>query len=288
MKRLIGSTLSMFILLALVVTPASATKPGQDVNPNGFPSGEHYNLNIIGKKDGFTCPEQEYDELGDPIYGNVVFVPQKGEGIQILMQSGKGKKAAAIPTLQVIDPCSTFDGDAAVLQLPKNDAGYDVYARALATPTNNPDMSITPDLIAVEDEFGNDLMYLGLVTSNGFETPYVSFTRKKGKSVAVDITGLFEWTGDVCYFTEGYCDPTLGCDATMELCCTDADMDGIYESCVPKEVDVECPEGTEQVTAFCNSYTEPTWVFNVGDFVTYLWGVENNGLKLLQVRFYPR
>jgi hypothetical protein len=204
------------------------------------------------------------------------------------MQSGKGKKAAAIPTLQVIDPCSGFDQDGAVLQLPKNDAGYDVYARALATPTNNPDMNIMPDLIAVEDEFGNDLMYLGLVTSNGFETPYVSFTRKKGKSVAVDITGLFEWTGDVCYFTEDYCDPVLGCDATMELCCTDADLDGIYESCVPKEVDVECPEGTVQVTAFCNSYTEPTWVFNVGDFVTYLWDIENNGLKLLQVRFYPR
>jgi len=288
MKRLMGSTLSMFILLALAVTPASATKPGEDVNPNGFPSGEHYNLNIIGKKAEFTCPEQEYDEFDNPIYGNVVFVPEDGEGIQILMQSGKGKKAAAIPTLQVIDPCSGFDGDGAILQLPKNDAGYDVYARALATPTNNPDMTITPDLIAVEDEFGNDLMYLGLVTSNGFETPYVSFTRKKGKSVAVDITGLFEWTGDVCYFTEDYCDPVLGCDATMELCCTDADLDGIYESCVPKEVDVDCPEGSVQVTAFCNSYTDPTWVFNIGDFVTYLWDVENNGLKLLQVRFYPR
>jgi hypothetical protein len=288
MKRYIGRTLSMFILLALVVTPASATKPGEDVNPNGFPSGEHHNLNIIGKKPEFTCPDQEYDEFGNPIYGNVVFVPQNGEGIQILMQSGKGKKAAAIPTLQVIDPCtSAFDGNEAVLQLPKNEAGYDVYARPLATPTDNPDMNIMPDLIAVEDEAGNDLIYLGLVTDNGFETPYVSFTRKKGKSKAVDITGLFEWTGDVCYFTQDYCDPDLGCDATMELCCTDADMDGIYESCLPKEVDVECPEGTMQVTAFCNSYTDE-WVFNIGDFVTYLWDIENNGLKLLQVRFYPR
>ena len=278
----------MFILLALVVTPDSATKPGEDVNPNGFPSGEHYNLNIIGKKAEFTCPEQEYDELGNPVYGNVVFVPENGEDIQILMQSGKGKKAAAIPTLQVIDPCtSAFDGNEAVLQLPKNDAGYDVYARPLAKPTDNPDMNITPDLIAVEDEAGNDLLYLGLVTDRGFETPYVSFTRKKGKSKAVDITGLFEWTGDVCYFTEDYCDPDLGCDETMELCCTDADMDGIYETCVPKEVDVECPEGTVQVTAFCNSYTDE-WVFNIGDFVTYLWEIENNGLKLLQVRFYPR
>ena len=56
---------------------------------NGAPSGAHYNLNIIGKKDGFTCPEQEYDEFGDPIYGNVVFVPEDGEGIQILMESGR-------------------------------------------------------------------------------------------------------------------------------------------------------------------------------------------------------
>jgi len=139
-----------------MVTPAYATKPAEDVNPNGFPNGEHYNLNIIGKKDRFTCPEQEYDEFGDPIYGNVVFVPQNGEGIEIFM----------------------------------------------------------------------------LVTDNGFETPYVSLTRKKWKSVAVDITGLFEWTGDVSYFTEDCCDPVLGCDATVEVCCTDADMDGIYESCV--------------------------------------------------------
>lgn len=287
MKRYTGRILSMFLLLSLVVTPASATKPGEDVNPNGFPSGEHYNLNIIGKKAEFTCPEQEYDELGMPIYGNVIFVPQNGVGIEIFMQSGKGKKAADIPTLQVIDPCSGFDEDEAVLQLPKHEAGYDVYARALATPTDNPDMTIAPGLVAVEDEAGNDLYYLGLVTDNGFETPFETFVRNKGKSKAVEISGLFEWTGDVCYFTDDYCDPDLGCDAITELCCTDTNMDGVYEGCDPKEAEVECLEGAEQVTAFCNSYTAE-WVFNIGDFVTYLWDIENNGLKLLQVRFYPR
>ena len=111
MKKYTGKILSTFLLLLLVVTPASATKPGEDVNPNGFPSGEHYNLNIIGKKAEFTCPEQEYDEFGDPVYGNVIFVPENGQGIEIFMQSGKGKKAADIPTLQVIDPCSGFDGN---------------------------------------------------------------------------------------------------------------------------------------------------------------------------------
>jgi len=136
----------------------------------------------------------------------------------------------------------------------------------------------------VEDEFGNDLVFLGLVTSNGFETPYASFVRHTGKSVATDITGLFEWSGDVCYFTDAYCDPLDPC-TTKSLCCTDADSDGIYEGCVLKEGDL-CPVGTLETTAFCRTYVDE-WVFNIGDFVTYLWDLNNNGVKLLQVRFYP-
>lgn len=285
MKRLFTASCLMICLSAFLAIPAFATQPGNEVNPNGFPSGDHYNLNIIGKKAEFTCPEQAYDEFGNLIYGNVVFVPENGSDIQILMQSGKGKKAEAITTLVAIDPCTaSIDGDAALVQLPKNDAGYRVYARALAKPTDNPSMTITPDLVAVEDEFGNDLIYLGLVTSNGFETPYASFTRKTGKSTAVNITGLFEWSGDVCYFTTDFCDPVTGC-TTKTLCCTDADADGVYEGCVVKEGDI-CPEGTLDVTAYCRTYVDE-WVFNIGDFVTYLWDIENNGLKLLQVRFYP-
>ncbi len=276
------------VVLAVVVTPAFGTKPGETVNPNGFPSGDHYNLNIIGKNENFACPAQEYDDAGNPVYGDVIFVPQNGIGIQILMESGTGKRALAVPTLQVTDPCTAlFDADAAVVQLPAWSEGYDVYARALATPTDNPSMSITPDLVAVEDEFGNDLIYLGLVTSDGFRTPYVSMQRTKGRSTAVDITGLFEWSGDVCYFSSIYCDPVTGCQSTRELCCTDADANGVFESCAPFDPLLGCPTGTTQITAYCNTYTDE-WVFNIGDFVTYLWNLDNNGLKLLQVRFYPR
>lgn len=282
MRKVTSMMLSVALVIAFSYGSAMATQPGQNVNPNGFPSGEHYNLNIIGKKDGFTCPEQEYDLLGNPVYGNVVFVPEKGVGIQLLMQSGTGKKAAAIPTLQVLDPCTaTIDGDAALLQLPKNDAGYRVYARALAKPTDNPFMTIEPDLVAVVDEFGNDLIYLGLVTSNGFETPYVSFTRTTGKSRACDITGLFEWSGDVCYFTA----PT-GESTAKTLCCTGADANGVYESCTVKEEDAACLNGAVEVTAYCKTYLDE-WVFNIGDFVTYLWSLDNSGVRLLQVRFYP-
>lgn len=281
MKHLLKLILLVALVAVLDPVPSYAIQPGQTVNPNGFPSGEHYNLNILGKKDGYHC-EKQYDELGNPVYGNVIFVPLNGNSIKILMQSGAGRKAEEITNFQVTDPCTaSMDGDPAIVQIPKNDRGYRVYARALARPTNSPSLQITPDLIAVEDEFGNDLIYLGLVTSNGFQTPYSSFSRKKGQSTAQDITGLFEWSGSVCYFSSTYC--TEAC-ATTSLCCIPGAVAGTYDSCTPK-IDF-CPLGTVEISAYCRTYTDE-WVFNIGDFVTYLWGIDNNGLRHLQVRFYP-
>jgi len=267
-----------------LVSPVVGEKPDKEVNPNGFPSGHHYNWNIIGKKANFTCPAQEYDDSGNLVYGNVVFVPEHGINIEILMQSGKGKRAANITELQVMDWCTkTFDGDPAVIQLPKYDQGYRVYARALAKPTDNPYLNIVPSLEAVVDESGNDLIYLGLVTSNGFTTPYGSYTRKKGKSKATNITGLFEWSGEVCYLNEDYCNPWDECSQT-KLCCTEV-SEGVFESC-ERDGEGSCALGTGTTTAFCKTYASE-WVFNIGDFVTFLWATDNHGVKLLQVRFYP-
>jgi len=325
--------LSAFLIAATFIMTGSAlaTKPGQDVNPNGFPSGPHYNLNIIGKKAEFICPEQEYyweitSNCGDyitgdlvescpegcvcqptdiPIYGNVIFVPEDGEGIEIYMQSGKvvgkGKKAEDLPQapkdeLWAIDPCAVFDGDA-VIQLPPGE--YNVYARALAKPTDSANMTVTPELIAVEDEYGNDLIWLGLLTDKGFATKSQTFTRKKGKSVAIPITGLFEWTGEVCYFDD--LGDLSAFDYTQKNCCMDYEPDGIYDYCCYDDegdgnytID-ECSGNLDYftwgectvLTTYCNSYVQE-WVFNIADFVEYLWNTDNNGLKLLQVRFYPR
>jgi hypothetical protein len=278
-----------FYLIAItcfLATPALAVKPGQQVNPNGFPSGEHYNLNIHGKKLSFQCPEPELDENGNPVYGRSVFIPEDGQGIQIIMESGssKGKHAATITDFGVMDACTAdFDGDAAVLQIPPNDKGYRVYARPLAKPTDEPSLQVMPELLAAVDEFGNDLIYLGLVTDNGFESASDIFTRKKGKSKAVDITGLFQWSGDVCYFSTSLCDPIEECTQST-LCCTDEDIDGVYESCEP-QVDDVCLVGAP-TDMYCKSYAAE-WVFSIADFVQYLWDAENSGLKLLNVRFYP-
>jgi hypothetical protein len=321
MKRTCRTTFLIVMMVVFFCGTGFAVKPGNDVNPNGFQSGPHYNLNIISKKDTFQCPDQEYylritetseesqyyegqlvkqcpDEFGivceetnEPIYGNVIFVPELGTGIEILMQSGsgKGKKTEAITEFQVIDPCTGFPGEgSATLQLPPNANGYDVYARALAKPTDNPSMVITPELVAVEDDSGNDLIYLGLVTDSGFVTSTSDpLVRTKGKSTAVPITGLFEWSGSVIYFDSAYFPESC---MTSVLCCADTSdpLDGIYDVCVdPDSITGLCPDGYETLEVCVVEYVNE-WVFNIGDFVTYLWNLENNGLKLLQVRFYPR
>ena len=257
------------------------TRAQRNVNPNGFPSGDHYNLNIIGKNPNFTCPEPELDEFGNLAYGNVIFVPENGSDIRIFMQSGrkgKTKTGELITGLQVIDPCTApFDGDEAIVQLPANEHGYDVYARALAKPTDNPYMTVSPELVAVEDEVGDTLVWLGAVSLDGvFTQTTETFTRNKGRSTAIEITNLFMWSGMVCW--------DAGCDScTATAFCRDGE--GNY---TPKIEGETCPEGSTEVTLYCRTYAIPTWVFNIGDFVTYLWNTDNNGLKLLQVRFYPR
>jgi hypothetical protein len=318
MKKKITSLLCLITLLFCSMGTAYAVKPGAIVNPNGFPSGAHYNLNIHGKKVGFTCPEQEYyleitknvegsgyslgdlvkecpdgyvcSETNTPIYGNSIFVPENGIGIEILMQSGKmdgkGKKALALPQneLWAVDPCAVFDGDGAVIQLPPGE--YDVYARTLAKPTGNPDLTVTPELISAEDEKGNDLLYLGLITENGFSTPFATFTRNKGKSKAIPITDLFEWSGYVRYF-----DDIVDDLEQFFKCCSDTDDDGFYDTCVDSVIDpdtgVEICETGDLTDIYCKTYSNE-WIFNISDFATYMWNTENNGLKLLQIRFYPR
>lgn len=296
MKKLVVACF-VIVMMAFLTGQAIATKPGNDVNPNGFPSGEHYNLNIIGKKDTFTCPEPEFDPVtGEPIYGKVIFVPQNGEDIQILMESGKkggkGSKNAALPdTLQVTDPCTAvFDEDPAVLQLPKGE--HWVYARALATPGEDVGMIITPGLIGAEDEYGNALIYLGLLSADGtFQMPNKSFERPKGKpNAAANITGLFTWSGIVFYLDEA--DIPEGEEDNYDdcqICIIDDDGDGVADRYAEPDfvADPEdgCLDGIPTVV-YCREYTDE-WVFNIADFVTYLWSLDNKGLKLLQIRFYP-
>lgn len=262
--------------------------------------GEHYTLNIHGKGDSFNKSDCTTVPNADGGYGNNIFIPSNGDSAdnnQIIMTSGnaKGKWATTGDTTYgVRDTCTApFDDDAAELTIPPNQNGYYVTARVLGKPTNDPNLNIEGELLFVQDELGNDLLVLGLVTDNGFETPTQTLTRSKGKTTATDITGLFEWSGQVCYFeATNYCydDANNYTCTDTQLCCNDTNLDGITDSCtdpvVADDLSLSCYVGTLTNLA-CQDYLNE-WVFNIGDLVGYMWNLDAQGdFKLANIRFYP-
>lgn len=189
-----------------------------------------------------------------------------------------------------------------------------MYLRVLGKYTDDPLNSITlsPNLSFVEDEDFQDLLYLGLVTRDGWYTGSATYERNKhGKdknNLAIDISELFRYTGEVCHtidpcasYPEGEC-PYEGVVEKSKCCNYDVGLEYIVCEDVVIEDDIiyDCPPdavGTETCTvvtceqlydpAYCVEYTND-WIFNIGDLVEYLWDVNNQGVKLLQVRFYPR
>lgn len=282
---------------------AKASDPGkiwETLQSKGL-QGTHYTLNIHGKDSTFN--KQDCAVTPDPVtgqYSNNIFVPSNSDSSvnnQIIITSGnaKGKYASTSPIYGVRDACTApFDGTAASLVLPPNEKGYYVVARVLGKPTNNPEIALEGDLMWVQDESGNDLLVLGLVTDSGFATPTTTLARTKGNVKAVDITGLFEWSGSVCYFNPtNYCYDALGqfiC-TTQNICCQDTNADGILDTCVAPLLDSSgaeyCDTGYALMTMSCRDYTNE-WVFNIGDFVGYMWEAYTNGdFKLVNIRFYP-
>ncbi len=285
-------SLSVVFLLLAGVTYAQKKAPTEN---NGFPSGPHYNLNLIGKKADFACNNAPEPDPITGLYGNVVFVPEDGTGtINMLSGTTKGKTASTFIGLQVPQPCAGFGGSSALVQLQPNAAGYRVYARALAKPTSDPDtptMTLTPGLAYVEDEYNEDLVYIGLVTAGGFSSPFQELTRVRGHSVAVPISDMFMWAGTVCYQSQprdefGVPMPTY---PSTPMCWVDTNLNGIYDygDTFSAPVDGVCPVGSLLTPLFCFTYEEPTWVFNIADLVHYFWGVDTTGSKLVQIRFYP-
>jgi hypothetical protein len=303
-KRLLTVLASILMIAGSATAEAknNGGEPGNiwDVLPDEL-TGDHYTLNIHGKKTNFNkqdCIVEPDPDTGE--YSNNIFIPSEktDAAIQILMESGnaKGKWASENNVYGVRDSCTAeFDGDAARLVLPANKKGYFVTARVLAKPTDDPSLTIeNGQLIWVKDEAGNNLLVLGLVDETGFETPEVKLTRTSGKVKAVDISGLFRWSGDVCYFdTTDYCyedDQYVCVDDTR--CCIDYEPDGIYDDCedaLTDDVGLYCgKDDYSLVSVGCNEYTQE-WVFNIGDYVGAMWDAyPEGGFKLVNIRFYPK
>lgn len=314
---------------ALVVAfsaPADAGKPrngGGDFLGNGFPSGPHFNLLLLGKKDHFSCPapvfevladgngdgdlgaaqtqaqcDAEGDTCGAQVFGNVVFMPRKddplssnyADPITILIESGrKGPKSSpAASELEVTDWCTESfvdfgangQGDGATLRLPKDPEGYAVYARITGKPGDGDGATFSlegRELKLVEDQFGNDLLLLGLINEDGAFTPdgqqltrFDSTKSGKGAQTATDITALFQFVGTACNVNDvtGFCVDENGNDIldqngdpvcfdrvdengiVKQICCGGANLDSNGEA-LPAPTCPSDPSDPSDGYAFC-------------------------------------
>ena len=278
----------MFVVSGLFSLSAFAAKPQETIDwSNGFPSGEHFNLNIHGKKINYACNSTPG--------GNSVFVPEYGNSLIQLIQN----KKSSVSELYVRDPCSFGPNDPAKVQIPKGE--YQVYARILAKPGKSkigdersvifyPKLidACNDNLTAPIDGFGDyvncssdSLIGLGVVTSNGvFVKDSQNLERiapVKGANKAAEITDMFKWTGWICNEsadTNGDGEITIE-DVPISF---DSNVDGVID-----ETELE----NYLLNQNCQLVEEPKWIFDIADLVVYGWDYQNNGAKLVQVRFYP-
>ena len=197
---------SMLLAMAPMAVPAQALKPGTDFN------GTHFNLNLVGKKSGWS---------GGGTYDNpdrhTIFVPQYTTGYL----TSNGQPGITIWMTQgtdfaVLDGEAITDGDASFQLGPGH---YKVYVVASAKPGG------TTDITGWYYDVTTNSYYLSTGT--------VTVSRSGGKPQWKDATGLF--------------------------------------------------------------YVSGSWIFEylaslstmTGDAYAYFWQYDNQGNRLVQVRFYP-
>ena len=171
MKKLLLLFTALVITTGLIAAcsndPTGVTSqresPGLTAQGNGFPSGAHYNLNIIG-----VPKEKSADMTGN-----------KGHRIFVKLWGNTKIKLAEGDSYQVLDANGT-DGEA-MFQLPNPDPDndgvteYSVYARALGKPGGS--ATITT---CAEDEFD--------VTWCNTGDDVLVMVRSKGKSTARNVS----------------------------------------------------------------------------------------------------
>ena len=291
---------------------------------NGFPSGEHHNLNIHGVKEDFECTptvggNSIFIDEYSPIDDESVPVPAK---IQYVTNN-----QSLVTELKVLNQCAV-DGGTAKVQIPYEEYGYYVFGRILAKPNNGknqPESNIIlyPNIVVdacndsgslpteADDPLFSDYtdcegdLALGLIV--GINTyvvdpkteTYVRFdsvTTGKGRSKATDITRLFTYTGWVV-------------DARLDIYTAPTDtIPVIDQNDVPSPLPVGAidydlivkggnGDGILQINEWLayNAALDPPmawyfdkeWILNIADLVITEQRLVNDGTKLLQVRFYP-
>ena len=286
---------------------------------NGYPSGPHFNLNVHGKKiDWQGACDPGGKSVFIPEFTDQATDPQT-------LQIFSNKKSSVTNLWAKDPCTEEFDNDPAKVQLPSKDENgeaikkYFVFARTAAKPNNGnnePDSNIllTPNPILEacnqnvlndpNNDFGNldscfdengnlvDVIVLGLVTNDGaFKVEDQKFVRindsspGKGIKKAVDITGMFLWTGAVCPDTLDTAIP-FGVLTPADFGLTDAEVDFLFGDDVAPLTDSEFLAFLAVNAPECE-FHQDEWVFNVADLVVESIDIKNDGVKLFKVRFYP-
>lgn len=240
--------------------PTPAPQAGQVETGNGAPSGAHYNLNIIG------VPQDKMNDIdanNENGVGNRIFVQLVGgddvEDIkgQKLQDISKVNKIFLEPgdDFAVLDANATahHGGDGALFQLPIDvSAEWVVFARPLGKPGGTATLTTCATVLIDPDGIpDNGDEYEEVVCSEDSEI----FMREKGKS-------SFQNVSDTLLFLTLLVDP---------------------------EDDPELAEclGIADTPDFDDPAVEVTLPLFDPCLETFFWNYDNNGLKLLQLRFYP-
>lgn len=245
MKKILGVILAVVLVATILPSAVLAKSPQTEFDLNG----PHYNLNLVGKADGWNDKEVANPER------HTMFVPMDTTYWHIDLKSGPaGNKVVnhgsvstnvtelpgfAIYMTQsgtddfaVIDG-SAFDGDACELDLAAGQ--YRVVVAAKAKPVANPPIIDGWAQVYDEDGFLYYYLNLGTVTVSRKWSDATDLFFIDNDEISSGITGLPTVSGQVWIF-----------DYLNYL------------------------EGLEQ-------YSD----------TAYFWQLVNNGSKLIQVRFYP-
>ncbi len=260
MSRKLMVAVGAALALALVACSEQSTAPQAPGQPqlgvgNGMPAGGHYNLNIIGVKDKTA--------LMDGSTGGRIFVKLYYDDGDNTGECWSGNCPVDMKVTErynkiILQPGDGFavldanatDNDGALFQLPTDVSyTYRVFARELGRPGGNAKMT-TCATVTIDPD---------LVPDSGDEYQEVLCSlnsylavRNKGKPTTTDVTDKLLWL-QVDVTSLGTTNPDLAACLTGEGFTGSSASVPLFDPC----------------------------------FQTYFWDYDNNGLKLLQLRFYP-
>lgn len=317
-RRIVQIAILLLIASTVAVSPVLAAKPiDVQYQSNGFPSGQHFNLNLHGR-DPSTY-------TGNPT-GNAVIVALNGSSTIEYLSNKKNRNNTELVVLDSLAENFGPDYDPAQVYLPYNivdesdnttkpAGGYYVYGRILGSPNKGADggpsnILLTQNFIVAAANSANettdgwpfgfdpdaDLLGLGVVTTDGnlyvpsgdgtferFDPPTDSYENgkgnKQGKSKAAEITELFKWTG----YVSDNMSLDLNANGYLDIGDVPSDQNGdavIDEADLTLWLDYLVSIG-EAV------FHEGVWIFDVADMIISGQTVVNDGTKNFQIRFYP-